>query len=135
MPSLLDSNPSSWIGALSSGVLGFNVAKFQGFKFDPSCGPLSLEAYNVSAHFLRGGKGLTNFLHLHVQAREPYGNRRAASLLLVNLSPIGLHESQTASPGCRRIKTACRLLLNSIICASFWWTCAILSTSAPPPGL
>ncbi len=70
------------------------VAKFQGFKFNPPHGPLSLEAYNVSAHFLGGGKGLTNFLHLHIPARELYGNRRAASLLFVNRSPRGFQEPQ-----------------------------------------
>ena len=40
-------------------------------------------------------KGLTNFLHLHIRARELYGNRRAMSLLFMNLSPSGSHSSQT----------------------------------------
>jgi hypothetical protein len=50
-------------------------------------------------HFLRGGKGLTNFLHLLGQARERYGNRRALGLLLMNLSARALQESQTERAG------------------------------------
>ena len=72
---------------------------FQGFKFNPSCCPLPVEAYNVYAHFLRGDEGLTNFLHLHIRARELYGNRRAMSLPLMNLSPSGSHSSQTVYAG------------------------------------
>jgi hypothetical protein len=40
-------------------------------------------------------KGLTNLLHLHMQARELDGMSRANSLPIVNLSPWRPHESQT----------------------------------------
>ena len=39
--------------------------------------PITREAYNVSAHFPRGGRGLTNFLHLHTPVTRLYGKRLA----------------------------------------------------------
>jgi hypothetical protein len=49
----------------------------------PSCiapvWPTTTEAYNVSAGFQRGGKGLTNFLHLHTHGKRPCGERLATA--------------------------------------------------------
>ena len=61
---------------------------------------------------------MTNFLHLHIPARELYGNRRAASLLFVNLSPTGLHESQTACATLPAAKQKGRLFQAALVTSS-----------------
>ncbi len=54
------------------------------------------KAYNLSAHFLCASKRLTNFLHLHTQARMRYGKRLATDGPQLNLSPEARIGLQTA---------------------------------------